>query len=659
MSQRTHDPRCGAGAARRGGGELPRVGGRRAPTALPPGHRESLNGGRAGGAIIIVALLALVLMACLVFYVFNVGRHVAGRVEAQNAADSAAMSGASWVARSFNTVAMNNVETARLISLAAVLDTLPQAVDYTLIDQRAFAQGVADQLTRGVGRDEWLEAPLAEAGRTFERHLELLGPLDEVLNGGGYDIARMTHYTDSEGQRGSIWQAIESMSAVSQAAMLELPLQSQHSAFRGAQISQREAGKSSGGLLLPWLPEVPWDMGAFDDFRDPVVDGLLPSDDDNKVTNRGPYDTVFGMWQRRSTPTTRDLDIEVEQDFAQRDWVPQPPNTEVVEREIISYSTVGAFTEMQANLLDLGAPRGSVGNYQRALDSPGDAEAHPLVPSLWARRVQFISDHKINDAFPGAAAQRQVLRPRWITNYDDALSIQSEAAADLAYGMFLVFDFTRNEYEGQALGEPVLSEWGLLRRRGGPDVLRPTEDKVADHIWRDQRIERTRDLGGRPYRRRTVRYYVFLAVNVGEPVSIRNPYNFDSGARADLPGPINFDQTQVLPSDESRRETLTFLGIAHQPKDASFWPAAFDRGRVDPKLVTVAQAEVFNNHSWDLWTQMWHAQLVPVDDFGGWMEQLADPPDLEAMDWLETDDVASVVDYLDAVAPLADVMLEH
>ena len=607
----------------------------------------------------VIALLALVLLACLVFFVFNVGRHVAGRVEVQNAADSAAMSGASWVARSFNTVAMNNVETARLISLAAVLDTLPQAVEYTLTDQRAFAQGVEDQLTRGVGRDEWFEAPLAEAGRTFERHIDLLGPLDEVLNRQGYDIARMTHYADSEGQRGSIWRAIEAMSAVSESAMLELPLQSQHNAFRGAQISQREAGLSSGGLLLPWLPEVPWEIGAFDDFRDPVVDGLLPADQDNKVTNRGPYDTVFGMWRRRSTPTTRDLGVEVEIDFTQRDWVPQPPDTEVVEREIVSYSTVGAFTEMQANLLDLGAPRGSVGNYQRALTSGADAEAHPLVPSLWARRVQFISDHKINDAFPGAASQRQVLAPRWITNYDDALSIQSEASADLAYGMFLVFDFSRDEYEGQNLGEPVLQEWGLLRRRAGPDVLRPTEDKVADHIWRDQRVERTRDAGGTAYRRRTIRYYVFLAVNVGEPVSIRNPYNFDSAVRNTLPGPVNFDQTQVLPSDESRRETLTYFGVAHQPKDASFWSSAFDRGRVDQKLVAVAQAEVFNNHSWDLWTQMWHAQLVPIDDFGGWMEQLADPPDLGAMDWLDGDDVAEVVDYLDAVAPLADVMLEH
>ncbi len=479
-----------------------------------------------------------------------------------------------------------------------------------------------------------------------------------MFNGGDYDIARMTHYRDADNQRGEIWQALESLAAVSQATMSELPLQAQHSAFRGAQISQREGGKSTGGLLLPWLPDIPWAIDPFEDFRDPIVDGLLPSRQDNKVTNRGPYDTVFGMWNRRSNATTRNLDIDIERDFSQRGWIPQPPNTEVVEREIVSYSVSGAYQDMQSQAVELGAVRGVVGNYQEALSSAREQERHPLVPSLWARRVRFISDNKMNYLFPGAASQRRVLRPRWITNYDDALSIQTDATIDLAYGMFLVFDFSRNEYLGQTLATPILESWGLVRRVGA-DVLRPTDDKIANHIWRDQRVESDRDLNGVSVRRRTIRYYVFLAVNVGQEVDIRDPYNFTPAERAALPGPVNFDVTQVLPSDESRRESLTFLGISHQPKDAAFWSAAFDEGRVDQKLVGLAQAEVFNNHSWDLWTQMWQAQLVPIDDLGGWMDSLIEPPDVSAMDWLDADDVTTVVDYLEAVRPLADVMLEH
>ena len=640
------------------------------PSPLPPSSPPSPQGTGTSvpvrlskphnprGAILVLTLLALILLACLVFFVFNVGRHVAGRVEAQNAADSAAISGAGWVARSFNTVAMNNVESARLIALAAVLDSLPQSVEYTLTDQLAFVESIDAQVTRGVERDTWLLGPLQQAGRTFQRHVELLQPMHELFNESGYDVARMTHYTDANGQRGEIWKAIEALGTVSETTMLQLPLQAQHAAFRGAQISQREGGKSTGGLLLPWAVDIPWAMGGFDDFRDPIVDGLLPAAQDNKVTNRGPYDTVFGMWNRRSNASYRDLEVSVERDFTQRGWVPQPPDREVVEREIVSYSTSGAYEDMQSQAVELGAVRGVVGNYQEALTDPGDLERHPLVPSLWARRVRFISDNKINDGFPGAAAQRVVLRPRWITNYDDALSIQTDSAIDLAYGMFLVFDFTRNEFEGVPPTTPVLQKWGLVRRAGA-DVLRPTDDKIANHIWRDERVESSRDLGGRAFRTRTLRYYVFLAVNVGQEVAIRSPYNFTPAERGNLPGPVNFDQTQILPTDESRRESLTVLGIAHQPKDAAFWSEAFDRGRVDPKLVTLAQAEVFNNHSWDLWTQMWHAQLIPIDGMDGWMEQLTDPPDVSAMDWLDADDVTEVVDYLGAVRPLADLMLEH
>ena len=53
---------------------------------------------RRGGAILVIALLGMVLLASMVFFVFNVGHHVSLRVEAQNAADNAAISGAGEIA---------------------------------------------------------------------------------------------------------------------------------------------------------------------------------------------------------------------------------------------------------------------------------------------------------------------------------------------------------------------------------------------------------------------------------------------------------------------------------------------------------------------------------------------------------------------------------
>jgi hypothetical protein len=607
----------------------------------------------------VIALLSMVLLASLVFYVFNVGHHVANRVEVQNAADNAAISGAGWVARSFNTVAMNNVEQSRLIALAGVMDALPQAVDYTLTDQIMLLDAVNQQSARGVGTDDWVNDGLAVARDTFQRHIELLQPMDELLNESGYDIASMTFFNGPGGQRGDLWEAFESLGALSEATMLELGLQAQHSAFRGAQISQREGGLSAGGLLLPWVPDVPWTVGAFEDFRAPTIDGLLPDDQDDKAINRGPFDTVFGHWQFRSDANRRSLDITVEQDFVHTSWAPNPPTEEVISREVTGYSTWGAFTDMRQNAMSLGV--GSAGvfsRFQQASDDPSEIARHPLVPSLWARRVAFLSDYKINQAFPGAAAERIVREPVWISRYDDAEAILEAGEPRINYALYLLFTFVRDEFPGVPPGRPVLDSWALLRPESN-ELNPPGLLKVADHIWRDDRVEAYSDVFGQAYQRRYIRYYVFMGVNIGPEATVRNPYNFDSEARNNLPGPINFTVDEFEPTEDNRRRDLTFLGIAHQPKEAPFWSPAFDDDRADDQLVGLAQAEVFNNHSWDLWTQMWQAQLVPIDAMDQWLDDLAEPEALDEQDWQDVDDVEAVTRYLQAVQPLADLMLEH
>jgi hypothetical protein len=35
----------------------------------------------------------------------------------------------------------------------------------------------------------------------------------------------------------------------------------------------------------------------------------------------------------------------------------------------------------------------------------------------------------------------------------------------------------------------------------------------------------------------------------------------------------------------------------------------------------VAQVELFNNSSWDLWTQNWQVRLVPVTQYDDWAAQ--------------------------------------
>lgn len=625
------------------------------PAGLRPRLRRS---GFRGGAVMIVALLGLVLLAAMVFYIFNVGNHVAKRVETQNAADNAAISGARWMARSFNTVAMNNVESARLIALANVMDSIPQSVDYTLIDTQSILQSMDAQRVRGMGADSaWLDGGMDLAYDTFTRQQELLEPMDEFLNNSGYDIARMTHYRGTNDARGDIWQAIESLAALSQATMDNVGVLAQYSAFRGAQISQRESGKSSGGIMLPWRSDIPWEPGAFDEFRSPVIDGLLDGDQDDKVNNRGPFDTIFGFRQIRSTAERRSLEIEVELEYA-NPWVPPPPSEEIISREPFGYSTYGAYLDVRQNAMSLGVgPAGISGRYQEALLDPADAADHPLVPSLWARRVAFMSDQKINGAFPGSAAARIVREPIWVTDYDTAVAMEEAGEPEIAYGLYLLFTYYRDEYTGIPPKEPILETWGLVRPER--NVLNPPNlAKVGEHIWRDDRVERYVDSVGTSYGRRFIRYYVFLGVNIGPEAEVRNPNNFTNLQRGSMPGPVTFPIGQFGPDETNRRDNLTFLGIAHQPKEAKFWPEGFDGDRPDRLMVGLAQAEVFNNHSWDLWTQMWHAQLTPVNGLDQWMDELEDPQGVGQMPWLLESDVSEVTSYLQAAQPLMNLMLE-
>ncbi|MEM6856216.1 MAG: hypothetical protein AAF593_17585, partial [Planctomycetota bacterium] len=170
--------------------------------------------------------------------------------------------------------------------------------------------------------------------------------------------------------------------------------------------------------------------------------------------------------------------------------------------------------------------------------------------------------------------------------------------------------------------------------------------KVAEHVWRDEREEVRRfkqvdpiqvegadesdDEGkaakgaDRPtFTRRYYRYFVFAGIQVGRGSAVRNPFNFDAEDRNTIAGPVNFPpevrglRRRLSPSDFGQTDRgLIYMGVAYQPKTASFWSSRFDGDRPDHFQVGVAQSAVFNNHSWDLWTQMWHAQLTPIDRYG-------------------------------------------
>merc|ERR1711879_409438 len=88
-----------------------------------PTHRHH---GRQGHALVLTLLILLV-TAAVAFGVLSIGRHARVKEMTHFSAQAGAESGASWIARSLNTVAMNNNAMARLIVQAGMVQEIPTA----------------------------------------------------------------------------------------------------------------------------------------------------------------------------------------------------------------------------------------------------------------------------------------------------------------------------------------------------------------------------------------------------------------------------------------------------------------------------------------------------------------------------------------------------
>jgi hypothetical protein len=157
-------------------------------------------------------------------------------------------------------------------------------------------------------------------------------------------------------------------------------------------------------------------------------------------------------------------------------------------------------------------------------------------------------------------------------------------------------------------------------------------------------------------------WYVFGGLQVYEETSeITNPFNWsDEGG---LPAPYLLDTPKGEYADDhdlaGRRDVFTLLGVARADDTPPLWRGQFGSLNPSKSMVTVAQAEVFNNASWDLWTQKWQAQLVPVSQWAGWMSRMTDdsPP---AGSPVQPADVQAVRDYLMKIDPkMVDTYMNH
>ncbi|MCK4275268.1 MAG: hypothetical protein KAX78_02065, partial [Phycisphaerae bacterium] len=157
-------------------------------------------------------------------------------------------------------------------------------------------------------------------------------------------------------------------------------------------------------------------------------------------------------------------------------------------------------------------------------------------------------------------------------------------------------------------------------------------------------------------------WWIFGGIDVGEDVEVSNPCNWSRPP----PGPILLDTDEgdydplTRPDEGYRRRLFTYLGLVGRSTAAGVWPSRFSSDYPDGRMVTMAQARVFNNTSWDLWTQDWRVQLVPVTQLDLWKDVLEQgvyqnrPVDERSVD------MQALYDFVQALSPdLTDRYMNH
>lgn len=686
--------------------------------------RSSIHDARRRGVVMIIALLALVLMASLLFYVMNTGRNVQGRVVTQNAADAAAMAGATHVARSMNTVAMNNTETARLIASVNVLDATDEALHpayheaqthYDALDMLYPSAGgnlsnaevalIREQMDPIIEDYDHDRSHLRPMKQTFTAPAE---PAAYASPSGPVDVRRYTFY-NGPGGRGQLWRAMEALDLYSLTVMENLGPLAQVAAAQGGRVNLDERGEAGQAMVVPILPGLPWERGVFDDFQRPVEHGLLKRGVDDPQYRRGPYDTVFG-WRDPRRERERISDGEWEPGGPPSDgegpggpggigppdldggghWDPPPSyNTTVVgyrvfgpQHWLLHRFRGGRDLDLRRNPMESMRNRFAQWKLEMLWHGRNNAAFRfPVFRNNWnditsaadggaetIYRTRYFVARVESQRAPGSAGflspgTFQVVDPGRIVTINGDWDVPTNPCAPIGAGfgsdprswqeVLERFISTCPQFAGLPADQRDMwasaefeniqnADWRITRFSSR--IRRQVPDEDGNLVWET---------------RWQVIYYFTLAVDVGEEHDIRNPHNFND--RDSLPAPIDLVHDELEWDDaDAQREHLTFLGAAQQTNTGMLWAPRFDDGEGYGHHVALAQARVFNNHSWDLWTQMWHAQLEPIDDYPGWVARMeddpGDPADIPGMTGADYDALA---DHLGTLEPLADVMLQH
>jgi hypothetical protein len=277
--------------------------------------------------------------------------------------------------------------------------------------------------------------------------------------------------------------------------------------------------------------------------------------------------------------------------------------------------------------------------------------------------------------------------PQWVTDYTTARATANTPGTRVTWTMFHELQIASQYPEGDAKylsagtfktnpGRPLVVWCGGWVDPGNfPGLVAGTND-----IWKDQSTYQTTgdptlgiqtklDANGQPIWQTVYVYtwYVFAGIDVGGNVDITNPCNWNAGDPVPVPTLLDTSIGEYNANSDAgdRRDHFTCLGIAKKNDGATVWPQKFASLSPINSMISMAQVKVFNNASWDLWTQDWRAQLTPVTQWDNWYSQLqAGQADVgSTAGKVNANDVATVMTFMKNLesgsADAPDAVLVH
>jgi hypothetical protein len=698
---------------------------------------------RRGGQVLLLALIGMLGLMGLLFYVVNVGDQFVRRTELQDSADAAAAAGAGHLARSMNVIALNNCTEARMLAMVPIFDSAPLATEMALNEVDAWLVGLDAQLQRGLPDSPQgsLEAGIKALRDRMEVQQEILKKFDDVINHSTFDMRQTTFWrTGGIGgppPHGALWRTAAAMEAFSQATWASAPALAQDNAIRFGRVNgirdisqDRDHGQIVEDMLVvmfPVVPAFPAREGEFMDFQ-PVLDGEIrvryedtimePSGRNGGGIPDFEYPHRLGPWAKLfSQGTWRDRWYE----YNSGTYVPGSQTRG-------SDGTVGGGRRVG------GSARGGttgywVGGWARLVGYRTLGPYELMLRHLeyyanddWYSRqgVQGVRYGELSDTFFYEYMRKlSDIKLRYMFEIPDSLSVTHypvwvhtddyEAAKNLATGGValppgsVVPDVERTllykiEFASSVPDTSVhYQDTGTYRTNDGYPLAiwiagwyDPEDHKltrIADYVWMEEYTYQTtedRKIGIHPRREDPAdpdsplefqsvyvkAYYVWGGIDVGGEVDVRNPCNYTS--MDSLPVPIlfdpgvadeyDYDPDNPDPDEGARRDHYTFMGVSWiRERNAKNWGDLYYDNSPDRSAVAAAQAKLFNNSSWDLWTADWQVQLAPVTRWDEWTRSSIDGQVyVGGIELINPEFYDRLVQYMSSLSPvMADRYFNH